>query len=273
MCHIMTGIQDSAFSIQYISSCSHLDKADHNSDRLLLVLDKDSPFKAKSPSFTAIIPLSETTILQNRYFPAYVIAVNDTLIRRQWDMLGVTSPFSWSCCSEKRLTKKQSDILSYLFQKILYFPADGSFTPPLMQYSWLYESLCTARDIFQTDFPAAPCSHKAEDTIGRIISYISENYMENISVNELSLTFYISKYHLMREFKKVTGCTIHTFLLNQRISHAQQMIAKGIQAGTASTLVGFSDYSLFYRSFLKLTGTSPKEYSSFFDPVPLTKEL
>ena len=250
MCHIMTGIQDSAFSIQYISSCSHLDKADHNSDRLLLVLDKDSPFKAKSPSFTAIIPLSETTILQNRYFPAYVIAVNDTLIRRQWDMLGVTSPFSWSCCSEKRLTKKQSDILSYLFQKILYFPADGSFTPPLMQYSWLYE-----------------------DTIGRIISYISENYMENISVNELSLTFYISKYHLMREFKKVTGCTIHTFLLNQRISHAQQMIAKGIQAGTASTLVGFSDYSLFYRSFLKLTGTSPKEYSSFFDPVPLTKEL
>ena len=100
MCHIMTGIQDSAFSIQYIYSCSHLDKADHNSDRLLLVLDKDSPFKAKSPSFTAIIPLSETTILQNRYFPAYVIAVNDTLIRRQWDMLGVTSPFSWSCCSE-----------------------------------------------------------------------------------------------------------------------------------------------------------------------------
>ena len=97
--------------------------------------------------------------------------------------------------------------------------------------------------------------------------------MENISVNDLSLTFYISKYHLMREFKKVTGCTIHTFLLNQRISHAQQMIAKGIQAGTASTLVGFSDYSLFYRSFLKLTGTSPKEYSSFFDPVPLTKEL
>ncbi len=121
MCHIMTGIQDSAFSIQYISSCSHLDKADHNSDRLLLVLDKDSPFKAKSPSFTAIIPLSETTILQNRYFPAYVIAVNDTLIRRQWDMLGVTSPFSWSCCSEKRLTKNRAISYPISFKKYYIF--------------------------------------------------------------------------------------------------------------------------------------------------------
>ena len=115
----------------------------------------------------------------------------------------------------------------------------------------------------------AMCNEKVVD----ILHYINSHLTEPLTIDHLSRTFYISKYHLMREFKKVTGCTIHTFLLNQRISHAQQMIAKGIQAGTASTLVGFSDYSLFYRSFLKLTGTSPKEYSSFFDPVPLTKEL
>lgn len=65
----ITPIQDSAFSIQYISSCSHLDKADHNSDRLLLVLDKDSPFKAKSPSFTAIIPLSGNNDTAEPLFP------------------------------------------------------------------------------------------------------------------------------------------------------------------------------------------------------------
>lgn len=94
----------------------------------------------------------------------------------------------------------------------------------------------------------------------KIIVYLEENYTKKTSIDMLASKFYISKYHLMRQFKKETGTTIHNFILNKRIGYACHLIHTGLTPSEACYRSGFTDYSLFFKTFTKMIGTSPSQY-------------
>lgn len=96
--------------------------------------------------------------------------------------------------------------------------------------------------------------------IRETLDYLDIHYSEKISVDGLSEKLYVSKYHLMREFKQQTGKTIHGYLTERRILAASEMIRQGISAQIAAEETGYQDYSIFYKNFCKLMGASPKEY-------------
>ncbi len=88
--------------------------------------------------------------------------------------------------------------------------------------------------------------------------------MESLSLDDLSNTFFASKYVLLREFKKYTGISIHQYLLIRRILNAQELIRSGVKPKEACIQCGFSDYSSFYRAFKARCGSSPEQYRSTF---------
>ena len=91
--------------------------------------------------------------------------------------------------------------------------------------------------------------------------YIDNHYMHKLTIDDLADHFFISKYHLMREFKKYTGQTIHAYLNQVRIHQAQRvLISLDISKAYIAMTTGFEDYSLFYRSFIKHTGCSPAQF-------------
>lgn len=92
------------------------------------------------------------------------------------------------------------------------------------------------------------------------LEYLDMHFSEKVSVDDLSERLYVSKYHLMREFKQQTGKTIHGYLTERRIWVASEMISRGIPARTAAEAAGYQDYSIFYKNFCKYMGTAPKEY-------------
>lgn len=102
--------------------------------------------------------------------------------------------------------------------------------------------------------------HQDSTLIHRIILYLNENFTEKTSIDMLAEKFYISKYHLMRQFKKETGYTIHGFILHKRIKYACHLIQAGTSPSEACYRSGFTDYSLFFKSFTKMTGFSPSHY-------------
>lgn len=102
--------------------------------------------------------------------------------------------------------------------------------------------------------------HQDGALIHQIILYLSESFTEKTSIDMLAEKFYISKYHLMRQFKKETGYTIHGFILHKRIKYACHLIQTGISPSEACYRSGFTDYSLFFKSFTKMTGFSPSHY-------------
>lgn len=96
--------------------------------------------------------------------------------------------------------------------------------------------------------------------ISEMIKYINLNLNEDLSLETLSAKFYISKYHLLREFKKNTGYTIHRYIQQKRLIIAKILLKENMKVTEVCMRCGFGDYSNFIRSFKKEFGISPKKY-------------
>lgn len=96
------------------------------------------------------------------------------------------------------------------------------------------------------------------EQIRNAIKFINSNFTRDINIGEISDYCYISKYYLCRKFKEATRLTIHDFITRKRIQHIRDLRAKGASLTNAVLNSGFNNYSNFYRSYVKLTGNSPR---------------
>jgi len=101
---------------------------------------------------------------------------------------------------------------------------------------------------------------KKSNLIDGIIEYINNHIEEDITVDELSECFYLSKFHLSREFKKHTGTTIHRYIIQKKLIEAKELILKGVPIISVYKQCGFGDYSNFFRSFKNEYGVTPKRF-------------
>ena len=95
--------------------------------------------------------------------------------------------------------------------------------------------------------------------IERTLSYINEHLSENLSVDTLAGQVYISKYHFMRRFKELTGCSVHQYITQKRLLAAARLLRAGVSAQNACARCGFQDYSAFQRAFRRQFGMTPRD--------------
>ncbi len=103
--------------------------------------------------------------------------------------------------------------------------------------------------------------HDSQLIIGPALSYIYQNYMHSITVEDLAELCYLSPSHFRRLFNEVTGTTPVTFINSTRIDEA----CKHLQATDDSMLVisqkvGFHSISTFNRCFTKFLGMTPRQW-------------
>jgi AraC-like DNA-binding protein len=96
--------------------------------------------------------------------------------------------------------------------------------------------------------------------IDKVIEYIEENLGGEVSIDNLSDTFFISKYHMSREFKKYTGITIHRYIILKRLIAAKELILQKEAINEVYMKCGFGDYSNFFRAFKNEYGITPKQF-------------
>lgn len=95
------------------------------------------------------------------------------------------------------------------------------------------------------------------DSIHEVINYLNKHYTDRITLDLIADKFCISKHHLNKVFRKATGTTLCDYLSYKRIIYAKQLLMGGHSAEEAARNSGFTDYSAFYRAYLKIIGNSP----------------
>lgn len=92
-----------------------------------------------------------------------------------------------------------------------------------------------------------------------IIDYIKNHLEDNLSLEQLSQEFFVSKFHISHIFKEFYGVSIYRYITQKRLQACKEAIESGGRISELCHQFGFGDYSCFYRAFKKEYGISPKE--------------
>lgn len=120
-------------------------------------------------------------------------------------------------------------------------------------------------DIITLCFTENREEHLGEYTIpeklNQIHSYLEEHYAEKITLEKLSEQFFISKFHLSREYKKTFGSTLLNDLTAKRISQAKSLLRfSDASVEAIAQTCGFQDAGYFIKVFKKSESMTPLEY-------------
>jgi AraC-like DNA-binding protein len=101
------------------------------------------------------------------------------------------------------------------------------------------------------------------DYVGFVKEYVAANYMNGISFSDLARAAHVSRSHLSMLFKKETGITFPAYLIKFRVHKACAIFEReNIPSYRVAQLVGYNDYAHFSKTFKKIVGLSPTEFTT-----------
>lgn len=107
---------------------------------------------------------------------------------------------------------------------------------------------------------------ETENTIEKVINYMSEHYSEKITLTTASKLANMSENYFSKVFKKYAGENFNNYLVNLRINIAKNELVKtDAKIYSIAEHVGFNNVAYFTQVFKKLTGNSPEQYRSLYN--------
>lgn len=98
--------------------------------------------------------------------------------------------------------------------------------------------------------------------VRRAIDYLDGHFHEEIAIDTLAGVACLSPYHFIRVFARQTGLPPHAWLMQLRARKAREMLRRGIAIADAACLAGFTDQSHLTRTFKRLMGYTPGQFSN-----------
>lgn len=92
--------------------------------------------------------------------------------------------------------------------------------------------------------------------------FIDQHYAAPIAINNIAREAFLSKYHFIRQFKKIYGKTPYQYLTAVRIEKAMQLLHTGVSVSEVCYSVGYDSITSFSTLFKRVIGISPSVFSS-----------
>lgn len=104
---------------------------------------------------------------------------------------------------------------------------------------------------------------ETNEAMTKCIEYIDNHFTEPLSLGELSKRFAFSKTSFGILFPRYTGVTLKQYISEKRIDNAVILIRNtDMTINSIAKLIGYDDFSTFYRNFVSFTGLSPSQYKA-----------
>lgn len=112
-----------------------------------------------------------------------------------------------------------------------------------------------------TDGETNSISLERLSSIKNVLTYISENYSDNISLDSLAKIAGMNPKYFCRFFKSVTDRTPIDYLNYYRVESACEILStKDVTISEVAISCGFNDESYFIKTFKKYKDITPKQY-------------
>ena len=98
------------------------------------------------------------------------------------------------------------------------------------------------------------------DRIKKIISYIEQNYMNKITLKDISSLIHLCESECTRLFKRHMNTTLFSFLQEYRIERSLEYLNAGEAINLVAEKAGFGDSNYYSKVFNRIKGCSPREY-------------
>ena len=141
-------------------------------------------------------------------------------------------------------------LLDYMCERMIK-DADSQNTPAFMQGAFLMLiSLLSEGSVGE----APPAN---EGPLVDCVRFIDKHFAEKLPLSRLSAESHLSESAIYQLFKKDLGISPHKYITERRLIEANKLISEGCPATTSASLSGFSDYSAFYKAYIKKFGVPP----------------
>lgn len=139
-----------------------------------------------------------------------------------------------------------------------------------MIYSYLIQFFVqVGRLLIRTEklFPDVRSTKQMEyfDKMNTVVSYINNNYTEDISLEKMASMAGFSKFHFTRLFKQFTDTSFYSYLNQRRVKAAETLLLiPNISITDVALQSGFSSISTFNRVFRTAKNCTPSEYKAYY---------
>jgi AraC-like DNA-binding protein len=104
----------------------------------------------------------------------------------------------------------------------------------------------------------------ARRRVSRYRQLIEADPAAELNLDRLARAAAVTRFQVIRDFKKETGLTPSAFIRNCRARHAGRLIAQGQSLSDASIAAGFSDQSHLTRTFRSMHAITPKMFQDIW---------
>ena len=161
-----------------------------------------------------------------------------------------------------RPTNAQRQLLSFQLERLTQETQTQDNYGALAALTYLAQILISLNRLAISASQSSDSRSVPDSVVYGVLAYINEHYFEDLTLDHLANRFFISKYHLSREFGRIVGTSVHRYLIQKRLAMAKQMMSSGMSSSEVYQQCGFGDYSNFYRAFKAEYQITPKEFAA-----------
>ncbi|WP_231755965.1 MULTISPECIES: AraC family transcriptional regulator [unclassified Burkholderia] len=136
--------------------------------------------------------------------------------------------------------------------------------PALMKEAFWLEAMSALHARCSTAVAAGEQIGGNAQAVHRAKDYLIEYADGDVSIEELARLTNLSRFHLMRSFKKTFGILLHRFHLQCKLHKAKYLLRTGTSVADAALSAGFFDQSHFTRNFKRMYGVTPGTFRSLY---------
>ncbi|MFL8936611.1 response regulator [Rossellomorea oryzaecorticis] len=102
---------------------------------------------------------------------------------------------------------------------------------------------------------------KEKNSMQRIEEYLQQHYQEDVTLQEIADTFFLSREYISRKFKQEYNLTITDYLMNIRLEKAKKLLENPyLKIYEVAYGVGYGNEKYFSKVFKKQVGATPNEF-------------